>query len=72
MALAATRPEAGEKLAFLEDRLNEEEGKDFPRAIPKEASEKKREGHLCQRANKIFQRAEILLPEERIFYSKFW
>jgi len=43
MAEAAARPEAGEKLVFLEDRLNEEEGKDFPRAIPKEAKAKARE-----------------------------
>ena len=43
MAEAAARPEAGEKEAFLEVRLKTEEGKDFPRAIPKEANAKERE-----------------------------
>ena len=43
MAEAAASPEAGEKEAFLEVLLKEEEGNDFPRAIPKEAKAKERE-----------------------------
>ena len=43
MAEAAARPDAGEKEAFLEVRLNTEEGRDFPRATPKEAKAKESE-----------------------------
>ena len=43
MAEAAARPEAGEKEVFLDVLLKEEEGNDFPRAIPKEAKAKERE-----------------------------
>ena len=64
MAEAAARPEAGEKLAFLEDRLNEEEGKDFPRAIPKEAKAKAREKDIyVKERKKIFRRVIILLQK---------
>ena len=61
MAEAAARPEAGEKLVFLEDRLNEEEGKDFPRAIPKEA--KREKDRSLKSEIKYFR-------ERRYFYQK--
>ena len=61
MAEAAARPEAGEKVAFLEVRLKEEEGNDFPRAIPKEA----------KRAKDRSQKGEIkYFRERRYFYQK--
>ena len=70
MAEAAARPEAGEKEAFLEVRLKEEEGKDFPRVIPKEAKAKAREEDIESEERKRFQRAKILLPEVKIFCFK--
>ena len=64
IAEAAARPEAGEKLAFLEDRLNEEAGKDFPRAIPKEAKAKAIEKDIyVKERKKIFRRVNILLQK---------
>ena len=73
MAEAAARPEASEKVAFLGVRLKAEEGNDFPREIPKEAKAKAREKDIyVKERKKIFQRAKILLPEVKIFVSKFW
>ena len=41
MAEAAARPEAGEKEAFLEALLKEEEGNDFPRRSQRKLKRKK-------------------------------
>ena len=60
MAEAAARPEAGEKLAFLEDRLNEEAGKDFPKEAKAKAIEK--DIYVKERKN-IFRRVNILLQK---------
>jgi len=48
---AAARPDAGEKEAFLEVLLKEEEGNDFPRAIPKEAKAKEKETDMVRKRN---------------------
>ena len=48
MAETAARPEAGENAVFLEVRLKEEEGNDFPRAIPKEAKAKAKENDILK------------------------
>ena len=64
MAEAAARPAAGEKLAFFEDLLNEEAGRDFPRAIPKEARSKAREKDIYVKERKnMFRRVNILLQK---------
>ena len=67
MAEAAARPEAGEKVAFFEVLLKEEEGNDFPRAIPKEAKAKEREKDIV----KICFVNEILIAEEKNLFQKF-
>ena len=71
MAEAAARPEAGEKLAFLVDRLKEEEGKDFPRVIPKEAKAKAREGDIeSERAKLNFSKSENTSTRSKDFCFK--
>ena len=66
MAEAAKRPEAGEKAVFLEFLLKEEEAKDFPRAIPKEAKANEREKDMLN-----FRRAKRLLLEENFCLQSF-
>ena len=69
MAEAAARPEAGEKEAFLEVLLKEEEDNDFPRAIPKEAKAKEREKDMVRK--RFVSKTKILLAEEKILFQKF-
>jgi hypothetical protein len=64
MAEAAARPDAGEKEAFLELRLKTDDGRDFPRAIPKEAKAKESE-------KDISFGIRLLAEEKKIFVSKF-
>ena len=66
MAEAAARPDAGEKEALLEVLLKEEEGNDFPRAIPKEAKAKEREKDMVRN---LFRQRDTS-SRRKIFVSK--